>query len=101
MSFSWRAFGFILTGSLRWNIWQKLSSKACYSYENCTFVSAFVATLATCAMHRRCVYGWYPAFRLERSAGRSEEHTSELQSLMRISSAVFCLKKNNLHNNNN
>src|SRR3546814_9836231 len=31
------------------------------------------------------------------AAVRSEEHTSELQSLMRISSAVFCLKKNNLH----
>src|SRR3546814_5541091 len=30
---------------------------------------------------------------LERGAGRSEEHTSELQSLMRISYAVFCLKK--------
>src|SRR3546814_4386093 len=29
----------------------------------------------------------------ERSAIRSEEHTSELQSLMRISYAVFCLKK--------
>src|SRR3546814_3354549 len=28
------------------------------------------------------------------SAWRSEEHTSELQSLMRISYAVFCLKKN-------
>src|SRR3546814_2146855 len=28
-----------------------------------------------------------------RVAGRSEEHTSELQSLMRISYAVFCLKK--------
>src|SRR3546814_2402922 len=28
-------------------------------------------------------------------SGRSEEHTSELQSLMRISYAVFCLKKNN------
>src|SRR3546814_1775069 len=27
-------------------------------------------------------------------SGRSEEHTSELQSLMRISYAVFCLKKN-------
>src|SRR3546814_2948696 len=27
------------------------------------------------------------------SVGRSEEHTSELQSLMRISYAVFCLKK--------
>src|SRR3546814_10587037 len=28
------------------------------------------------------------------AAGRSEEHTSELQSLMRISYAVFCLNKN-------
>src|SRR3546814_13661532 len=35
-------------------------------------------------------------------AGRSEEHTSELQSLMRNSYAVFCLKKkkNNLQHNN-
>src|SRR3546814_9234195 len=31
---------------------------------------------------------------LRRLAMRSEEHTSELQSLMRISYAVFCLKKN-------
>src|SRR3546814_3840455 len=31
----------------------------------------------------------------ERRAARSEEHTSELQSLMRISYAVFCLKKKN------
>src|SRR3546814_4859428 len=30
--------------------------------------------------------------------GRSEEHTSELQSLMRISYAVFCLNKKNKHN---
>src|SRR3546814_2481573 len=30
--------------------------------------------------------------------GRSEEHTSELQSLMRISYAVFCLKKINTYN---
>src|SRR3546814_7688504 len=29
----------------------------------------------------------------DRKLGRSEEHTSELQSLMRISYAVFCLKK--------
>src|SRR3546814_6326933 len=29
--------------------------------------------------------------------GRSEEHTSELQSLMRISYAVFCLKKKKKH----
>src|SRR3546814_1136846 len=31
---------------------------------------------------------------------RSEEHTSELQSLMRISYAVFCLKKKTLNKNN-
>src|SRR3546814_6061802 len=31
---------------------------------------------------------------------RSEEHTSELQSLMRISYAVFCLKKKNKNHNN-
>src|SRR3546814_9599017 len=31
-----------------------------------------------------------------RSGMRSEEHTSELQSLMRISYAVFCLKKKNI-----
>src|SRR3546814_1250016 len=29
--------------------------------------------------------------------GRSEEHTSELQSLMRISYAVFCLKKKKIY----
>src|SRR3546814_9222775 len=32
---------------------------------------------------------------------RSEEHTSELQSLMRISYAVFCLKKKKTKNNKN
>src|SRR3546814_2002873 len=43
---------------------------------------------------------WAPLDRLPchqcsalRAASRSEEHTSELQSLMRISYAVFCLKK--------
>src|SRR3546814_6230747 len=32
---------------------------------------------------------------------RSEEHTSELQSLLRISYAVFCLKKKNEHSQSN
>src|SRR3546814_1693699 len=32
---------------------------------------------------------------IDSAAMRSEEHTSELQSLMRISYAVFCLKKKN------
>src|SRR3546814_4854212 len=41
-----------------------------------------------------------PASRSQRTLGRrarSEEHTSELQSLMRISYAVFCLKKKNIY----
>src|SRR3546814_4248519 len=43
--------------------------------------------------------GWTPSTILEhclpamKASFRSEEHTSELQSLMRISYAVFCLKK--------
>src|SRR3546814_2916726 len=36
---------------------------------------------------------WWMLPRLARFRARSEEHTSELQSLMRISYAVFCLKK--------
>src|SRR3546814_6999082 len=36
---------------------------------------------------------WAGSDRLMYVVGRSEEHTSELQSLMRISYAVFCLKK--------
>src|SRR3546814_5810702 len=39
----------------------------------------------------RAALGWTDALT------RSEEHTSELQSLMRISYAVFCLKKKTLH----
>src|SRR3546814_5453092 len=34
---------------------------------------------------------------LDKHHPRSEEHTSELQSLMRISYAVFCLKKKKTH----
>src|SRR3546814_7347562 len=40
--------------------------------------------------------GAYRAPRTTRANARSEEHTSELQSLMRISYAVFCLKKKNV-----
>src|SRR3546814_4822513 len=41
---------------------------------------------------RRHLYS-RPAAAVGAIVGRSEEHTSELQSLMRISYAVFCLKK--------
>src|SRR3546814_3927149 len=36
---------------------------------------------------------WWPSPMSPTRSARSEEHTSELQSLMRISYAVFCLKK--------
>src|SRR3546814_2289825 len=45
--------------------------------------------------HRRTVTGPRAPRRAPGPAFRSEEHTSELQSLMRISYAVFCLKKKN------
>src|SRR3546814_2413348 len=45
---------------------------------------------------RGCAIGGEAGFR---AAHRSEEHTSELQSLMRISYAVFCLKKKTRRNN--
>src|SRR3546814_3955444 len=44
--------------------------------------------------------GSFDRRRLFAAFGRSEEHTSELQSLMRISYAVFCLKKTNNGENN-
>src|SRR3546814_4090792 len=44
---------------------------------------------------------WPPIFHhFNETIGRSEEHTSELQSLMRISYAVFCLKKHNIYRHN-
>src|SRR3546814_1484607 len=49
-------------------------------------------------------FGWRAQIGFEdtiaRMLARSEEHTSELQSLMRISYAVFCLKKKRKKNTN-
>src|SRR3546814_5307691 len=55
--------------------------------------------LAAERLHRRVAR--MIAARPLRILDRSEEHTSELQSLMRISYAVFCLKKKNTYTNNN
>src|SRR3546814_7155766 len=52
-------------------------------------------------------FGWMPLWLLGMplaslaALARSEEHTSELQSLMRISYAAFCLKKKKEHNTTN
>src|SRR3546814_2131955 len=55
-----------------------------------SFVSSEVETPIGLARQR-----WVSRLRSTRTGWRSEEHTSELQSLMRISYAVFCLKKKN------
>src|SRR3546814_2280587 len=49
----------------------------------------------TCASEGRSAFDAAVARSAAASHPRSEEHTSELQSLMRISYAVFCLKKKN------
>src|SRR3546814_10199026 len=60
-------------------------------------VSAFVSTNSICQGQQVPIL-WPPVFETGHSivfahTNRSEEHTSELQSLMRISYAVFCLTK--------
>src|SRR3546814_15085620 len=57
-----------------------------------TYFFPYTTLFRSTAARRR----WSPGCRApgrRRTAPRSEEHTSELQSLMRISYAVFCLKK--------
>src|SRR3546814_2029406 len=51
------------------------------------------ATIRTSRNETETLRRHWPRRRLSRRPPRSEEHTSELQSLMRISYAVFCLKK--------
>src|SRR3546814_6061052 len=89
---------FPYTTLLRSGVYQWLTKRPCYSRPG---LAGFFQPMQR---HRRPCrilperFGW----RSSRHAatcgewlciGRSEEHTSELQSLMRISYAVFCLKK--------
>src|SRR3546814_3497344 len=66
------------------------------SLEPASCIAVITPTVALALDHARTL-STVPG--LERSRAltgdRSEEHTSELQSLMRISYAVFCLKKKN------
>src|SRR3546814_10861851 len=62
-----------------------------------TIIAIFICIIAL----SRIISAYYFDLQVKRGAatGRSEEHTSELQSLMRISYAVFCLKKKKITNN--
>src|SRR3546814_8661550 len=71
---------------------------AASSYETGWAVSpddAYMAIRGLRTLHTRLAQHGAAALQV---AKRSEEHTSELQSLMRISYAVFCLKKKNNQN---
>src|SRR3546814_5481577 len=64
-----------------------------YGQEQALFLDLFAAGLVT---RKESYVNWDPVDRTV--LARSEEHTSELQSLMRISYAVFCLKKKKIKN---
>src|SRR3546814_5070943 len=74
-----------------------------YIYSGPVAAAGYARPASHAGQHRRIVLlgpGHRHGFRgLALPPVRSEEHTSELQSLMRISYAVFCLKKtNNIRN---
>src|SRR3546814_1113366 len=75
------ALAVLLLEFVKWGIGLYLGSFGAYSkiYQKAAFVPIFLLWI---------YFGWVSIL-----LGRSEEHTSELQSLMRISYAVFCLKK--------
>src|SRR3546814_7001133 len=77
--------GFIAHGRAREMMPDTLKSVLAVSYTTRNGEPEDIAALAT--------------FLASDDAGRSEEHTSELQSLMRISYAVFCLQKKNKKTN--
>src|SRR3546814_7613997 len=58
-----------------------------------SFVAPVLLMLSRAVTDRELQTVWPESAAALRQWDRSEEHTSELQSLMRISYAVFCLKK--------
>src|SRR3546814_681668 len=83
-------FGLVEPGSLALPRWLRTGP-----YDGGTFniLACFIALVVTWLL----VIGTSKSAKV--NAVRSEEHTSELQSLMRISYAVFCLKKKKITNN--
>src|SRR3546814_3785755 len=76
----------------------RLAHRTCSQRQRASWAASFNASVASSMVRRtaqRMSHCWGDSGRpLARTlAKRSEEHTSELQSLMRISYAVFCLKK--------
>src|SRR3546814_1580594 len=95
-----------IRGRRQWTIFEN-----CFSARSSSSPSARQKIFSTARANAIFAHGGRPYWRWQRSrramtgieptpnitASRSEEHTSELQSLMRISYAVFCLKKKTTH----
>src|SRR3546814_6778733 len=70
-----------------------LTAEALHRLAQLTVVALAIQTEITANVHSSSlIFHWAG---MSPVVDRSEEHTSELQSLMRISYAVFCLKKHN------
>src|SRR3546814_4871641 len=99
ISQTWNDPPHLCGGGIKLQIGRKPTSRSCRDSEH---PSAFDANYMNAAASQRKKISRYRA-RSRASASsapqairpRSEEHTSELQSLMRIPYAVFCLKKQN------
>src|SRR3546814_3167224 len=79
----------------RWSMWFNSKQRA-EPYQRLTSRSRLVETPSFSSAGSVTGAAWLSSARVVRCwVKRSEEHTSELQSLMRISYAVFCLKKKN------
>src|SRR3546814_2672246 len=84
-----------------------MPGRACCARHRWHRLRASTGRSGPCAPVRQCDRIPEPAFPRafpDPAGRRSEEHTSELQSLMRISYAVFCLKKKTkttIHRTNN
>src|SRR3546814_5802664 len=79
-------------GLAKTNTWAAASVSWCDLYRSLqNMAEKLRERTAACLMDRRSFWSDVPVELIDQD--RSEEHTSELQSLMRISYAVFCLKK--------
>src|SRR3546814_1152483 len=83
----------VSTGLARWNSLRQSDRLPFTSYAS--FLTSYRGWPGETAMRKTAEQAIDP--NNMRAAERSEEHTSELQSLMRISYAVFCLKKKKHH----
>src|SRR3546814_1170566 len=86
------AYDFSIYGGLSAQL-ARISADTIRDEEGESFYHVYLRTEENALHHRGELLPIIPGMTVTAEILRSEEHTSELQSLMRISYAVFCLKK--------